>query len=256
MERIAWAAKLLDLTPYLARKPRSSPAVSASALRWGARSSAIRRCSSWTSRCRTSTRSFASRCGLRSRKLQHEIGTTTIYVTHDQVEAMTLGDRVAVMSMGVLQQVDEPQRLYDEPANLFVASFIGTPPMNLFRGSVRVDNGHVFARVGVVELPVGESCVRRYAAVKAMDGRNVVVGMRSEDIHPANARPELPTLPATVELLEALGSGVMAYLHVDAEPVRTPSAHGSGPEEERRGRGDREAQPHRPFPAADRPEPG
>ncbi len=74
--------------------------------------------------------------------------------------------------------------------------------------------------------------MRRYAAIKAMDGRNVVVGMRSEDIHPANARPELPTLPATVELLEALGSGVMAYLHVDAEPVRTPSAHGSGPEEE------------------------
>ncbi len=68
-------------------------------------------------------------------KLQHDLGTTTIYVTHDQVEAMTMGDRVAVMSMGVLLQVDRPQQLYDDPANVFVASFIGTPPMNLFRGA-------------------------------------------------------------------------------------------------------------------------
>ena len=70
-------------------------------------------------------------------KLQHELDTTTIYVTHDQVEAMTMGDRVAVMSMGVLQQVDRPQQLYDAPRNVFVASFIGTPPMNLFRGTIR-----------------------------------------------------------------------------------------------------------------------
>jgi multiple sugar transport system ATP-binding protein len=164
-------------------------------------------------------------------KLQHDLGTTTIYVTHDQVEAMTMGDRVAVMSMGVLQQVDEPQHLYDEPANLFVASFIGTPPMNLFRGSIRVEGGAVFAELSGTSLPVGAPSVQRYAAIKGMAGRNVVVGMRAEDLHPAPARPDLPTLSATVELIEALGSGVMAYFRVDADRVRTPGTHGSGVEE-------------------------
>src|ERR687888_328758 len=80
--------------------------------------------------------------------LQRELGTTTIYVTHDQVEAMTMGDRVAVMSQGVLQQVDTPQRLYDHPANLFVAGFIGTPPMNLLAATVHADNGRVELGLG------------------------------------------------------------------------------------------------------------
>src|SRR5262249_57194610 len=80
-------------------------------------------------------------------RLQHDLGTTTIYVTHDQVEAMTMGDRVAVMSLGVLQQVDTPQRLYEHPANLFVAGFIGTPPMNLVEGHVATQNGSVAVTV-------------------------------------------------------------------------------------------------------------
>jgi multiple sugar transport system ATP-binding protein len=168
-------------------------------------------------------------------KLQHELGTTTIYVTHDQVEAMTMGDRVAVMSMGVLQQVDRPQQLYDEPTNVFVASFIGTPPMNLFRGRIRLDQGTVFAEVGESSLPVGIECVKRYARIEAMDGRYVVVGMRAEDLHPAAARPDLPTLDTTVELLEALGSGVMAYFRVEAEHVRPTGTHGAGVEETEEG---------------------
>ncbi|MBA2642121.1 MAG: ABC transporter ATP-binding protein, partial [Actinobacteria bacterium] len=154
-----------------------------------------------------------------------------IYVTHDQVEAMTMGDRVAVMSMGVLLQVDRPQQLYDEPANLFVASFIGTPPMNLFRSALRAEGDGIVAELGDVSLPVGAGCMRRYAAIRAMTGRNVVIGIRAEDIYPAAARPDLPTLDATVELLEALGSGVMAYFHVEAESVRTPLTHGNGTEE-------------------------
>ena len=107
--------------------PRRSRVVSASASRWAGRSSAARRCSAWTSRCRTWTR----RCGSQTRtdiaKLQADLGVTTVYVTHDQVEAMTMGDRVAVMKLGELQQVDTPLKLYDKPVNLFVAGFIGSP---------------------------------------------------------------------------------------------------------------------------------
>jgi multiple sugar transport system ATP-binding protein len=153
-------------------------------------------------------------------KLQHELSTTTIYVTHDQVEAMTMGDRVAVMSMGVLQQADSPQRLYDEPANLFVAGFIGTPPMNLFEGVVHTNGGGVSVEIGSATLPVAQVCVTRYSGVAQSDGRDVVVGVRAEDVHPAASRPELPAIDGRIELVEALGSGLMAYFHVDARQVR------------------------------------
>ena len=109
----------------------SSRAASASASRSGARSSASPRRSSWTSRSRTWTRSSASQTRAEILKLQRRLGTTTVYVTHDQVEAMTMGDRIAVMNFGVLQQVGSPQELYSEPTNVFVAGFIGSPAMNL-----------------------------------------------------------------------------------------------------------------------------
>jgi multiple sugar transport system ATP-binding protein len=128
------------------------------------------------------------------------------------------------MSMGELLQVDRPQRLYDVPDNLFVASFIGTPPMNLFRSSIRMEEGRVLVQLAGVELPVGSACVTRYGAIRAMAEREVVVGMRAEDLHPASERPDLPTIDATVELVEALGSGVMAYLSIDADPVRPPGS--------------------------------
>jgi multiple sugar transport system ATP-binding protein len=124
------------------------------------------------------------------------------------------------MSMGVLQQVDRPQHLYDEPFNLFVAGFIGTPPMNLFEGTVHSTGGSVSVTIGSATLPVGEVCVRRYPAVQGFDSREVVVGVRSEDVHPASARTDLPTIDARVDLVEALGSGQMAYLHIDATRVR------------------------------------
>ena len=113
---------------------RRSPVASASASRWAAPSCASPACSSWTSRCRTSTPSCASRPAPTSPQLQARLGTTTLYVTHDQVEAMTMGHRVALLKDGILQQVDTPRNLYDRPANAFVAGFIGSPAMNLRDG--------------------------------------------------------------------------------------------------------------------------
>ena len=222
-ERTAWAAKLLDLTPYLDRKPRELSGGQRQRVAMGR--AIVREPQVFLMDEPLSNLDAKLRVQMRAEigKLQHELKTTTIYVTHDQVEAMTMGDRVAVMSMGVLQQVDTPQRLYDEPANLFVAGFIGTPPMNLFEGVVH-SNGGVSVTIGGATLPVAPVCLSRYTGVTRSDGRQVVVGVRAEDVHPASARPELPTIDGRIELVEALGSGLMAHFHIDATQVRPEGA--------------------------------
>jgi multiple sugar transport system ATP-binding protein len=156
-------------------------------------------------------------------KLQDELGVTTIYVTHDQVEAMTMGDRVAVMNKGVLQQVDAPQRLYDRPENLFVAGFIGTPPMNLLEANVAA-NGGVSVSLGGNELPIGDEALRNYPRLREFDGRPVIVGMRSGDLHPAQERGDLPRITARVELVEALGGESMAHFRVDTRAIKAEAA--------------------------------
>jgi multiple sugar transport system ATP-binding protein len=152
-------------------------------------------------------------------KLQHELATTTIYVTHDQVEAMTMGDRVAVMRDGVLQQVGAPQELYDTPANQFVAGFIGSPPMNLLETTV-VANGGVSIALGGASLPVPDEALRAYPKLRSYGGRKVVAGVRSQNLHPSAERPELPTLDAEVELVEALGGESIVYFKIDAFAIR------------------------------------
>jgi len=227
-ERVAWAARLLDLTPYLGRRPKELSGGQRQRVAMGR--AIVREPQVFLMDEPLSNLDAKLRVQMRAEiaKLQHELGTTTIYVTHDQVEAMTMGDRVAVMSMGVLQQVDRPQRLYDEPANIFVASFIGTPPMNLFAGTVHVAGGEVAVTIGPATFSVAPASVRRHAAVLGLDGREVAVGIRAEDLHPASARPDLPTIEAVVELVEALGSGLMAYFRIDADPVRPTEATGAG----------------------------
>jgi multiple sugar transport system ATP-binding protein len=228
-ERIAWAAKLLDLTPYLARKPKELSGGQKQRVAMGR--AIVREPQVFLMDEPLSNLDAKLRIQMRAEiaKLQHELGTTTIYVTHDQVEAMTMGDRVAVMSMGVLQQVDRPQALYDAPQSVFVASFIGTPPMNLFRGTISTDNGTVSVSLGGTTLAVEQSCVVRYGGIRALSGKDVVVGIRAEDVHPASARPDLPTMDATVELVEALGSGVMAHFNCAAPSARGAGTKGAGP---------------------------
>ena len=153
-------------------------------------------------------------------RIQHELEATTIYVTHDQVEAMTMGDRVAVMRKGVLQQTDHPQRLFDAPANLFVASFIGSPPMNLVQSRVERADGGLAARVGQQALTVPSSA----QGLEAYVGRTVGLGIRPEHLRDASAETDAPAerrLRGTVRLTEALGSEVLVHLEIPGERVVT-----------------------------------
>jgi multiple sugar transport system ATP-binding protein len=157
-------------------------------------------------------------------RIQSDLGVTTIYVTHDQTEAMTMGDRVAVMRKGELLQVDEPQRLYDHPDNLFVAGFIGSPAMNLLEGTLERDGEGVSVRMGGITLPVPAELMASRPGLAAYVDRPVVVGIRPEDMEDASLVDSVHAdrrIRATVELSEALGSDVVVHHAIDARPALT-----------------------------------
>jgi multiple sugar transport system ATP-binding protein len=159
-------------------------------------------------------------------QVQHDLNTTTIYVTHDQTEAMTMGDRVAVMKAGVLQEVGDPQHLYDYPANIFVAGFIGSPPMNMAIGKVvrRDDNGGLAVRLGSATLALHPSVAGQRPALAGYVSREVAVGIRSEDMEDARLVRDAPAdtrLTATVGLVEALGAQIVVHFELDAPKVVT-----------------------------------
>ena len=157
-------------------------------------------------------------------RLQRELGVTTIYVTHDQVEAMTMGDRVAVMRKGVLQQVDDPQTLYEHPVNLFVAGFIGSPAMNLVEADLTTSDGGMVVELGSSRLPVPDDLLAERPALRGYDGRTIVLGVRPEDMEDAALVSDAPVerrLTSTVELREALGSDVVVHFPIDASPAVT-----------------------------------
>ncbi len=218
-ERVAWAGKLLDLTPYLNRRPKELSGGQRQRVAMGR--AIVRQPQVFLMDEPLSNLDAKLRVQMRAdiAKLQRELQTTTIYVTHDQVEAMTMGDRVAVMSKGVLQQVDAPQRLYDRPENLFVAGFIGTPPMNLLEATAHV-NGGVTVNLGGHTLAIADEAVRHYPRLREYDGRPVIVGLRAGDLHPSSGRADLPELTARVELVEALGGESMAYFRVNARHIK------------------------------------
>src|SRR5205085_30448 len=167
-ERVTWAAKMLDLTPYLQRRPKELSGGQRQRVAMGR--AIVRQPQAFLMDEPLSNLDAKLRVQMRAdiAHLQRELGTTTIYVTHDQVEAMTMGDRVAVMSQGVLQQVDTPQRLYDHPANLFVAGFIGTPPMNLLEADVRTDGDGdgIAVTIAGQPVPLSDKAVSRYPDVR------------------------------------------------------------------------------------------
>jgi multiple sugar transport system ATP-binding protein len=151
-------------------------------------------------------------------RLQRDLCVTTIYVTHDQTEAMTLGDRVAVMRDGLLQQMDRPAQLYQRPENLFVAEFIGSPAMNLVGADLRRDDGRVTAEFGEHRLAIEDA-----RALEAYIGKRVILGVRPEDIADAAEAGEVPDgrrLGAVVDIREDMGSDVYVYFGVGGPPVR------------------------------------
>jgi multiple sugar transport system ATP-binding protein len=219
-ERVAWAAKMLDLTPYLDRRPKELSGGQRQRVAMGR--AIVRQPQVFLMDEPLSNLDAKLRVQMRAdiAKLQGELGVTTVYVTHDQVEAMTMGHRVAVMSKGILQQVDAPQRLYDRPENLFVAGFIGTPPMNLLEGTVSA-NGSVTVDLGGHPLAIADEAIKQYPRVREYNGRNVIVGLRPGDLHAAQARTDLPQIQARVELVESLGGESMAYFKVDARQIKS-----------------------------------
>ena len=157
-------------------------------------------------------------------RIQNDLGVTTIYVTHDQTEAMTMGDRVAVLRKGELQQVDSPQTLYEHPKNLFVAGFIGSPAMNLIEATLVRDDGGLAVTFGGYRLPVPDDVARARPDLRKYEGRTIVLGFRPEDMEDATLVTDAPPerrIAALVELSEALGSDVVVHFTVDAPQALT-----------------------------------
>jgi multiple sugar transport system ATP-binding protein len=157
-------------------------------------------------------------------RIQNDLGVTTIYVTHDQTEAMTMGDRVAVIRKGLLQQVDNPQTLYEHPVNLFVAGFIGSPSMNLVDATLVRTNGSLAVEFGGFRLPIPDEVVAARSDLRKYDGRTVVLCIRPEDMEDASLVSEAPPerrIASTVELQEALGSDVVVHFTIAAPQAMT-----------------------------------
>jgi multiple sugar transport system ATP-binding protein len=154
-------------------------------------------------------------------RLQRELGVTTVYVTHDQVEAMTMGDRVCVLKAGVLQQIDTPQNLYDRPENVFVAAFIGSPSMNLFEGRIDDDvDGRLTLHLGTQSVPIDNSLLGLRPNLREHLQRPVIVGIRPEDFEDAQlSKSNGPSLASAAQLIESLGSELMVHFHLDARRI-------------------------------------
>ncbi len=222
--RVKDAARILDLEPFLKRKPR---ALSGGQRQRVAMGRAIVRnpaaflmdepLSNLDAKLRVQMRAEISR-------LQTDLGVTTLYVTHDQVEAMTMGDRVAVMRKGELQQVAPPQELYERPVNLFVGGFIGSPAMNMVEATLERSGDGLVAVLGSQRLAIGNEALRERPALAEHVGKQIVLGIRPEGLEDAALQPDTPPdrrLRGEVVLREALGSELVVHFTVDAPPALT-----------------------------------
>jgi multiple sugar transport system ATP-binding protein len=223
-KRVNEAARILDLEPFLKRKPRALSGGQRQRVAMGR--AIVRQPQAFLMDEPLSNLDAKLRVQMRAEiaALQHNLGVTTIYVTHDQVEAMTMGDRVAVMRKGELQQVDEPQTLYDRPLNLFVGGFIGSPAMNMIEATLARDDGHLAAKAGTQSIALDDETLAAHPALAEYEGEQVVLGIRPEDLEDAALVPDTPPerrLHGTVSLTEALGSEIMVHFTVDARQALT-----------------------------------
>jgi multiple sugar transport system ATP-binding protein len=223
-ERVRRAARTLGLEDLLKRKPRQ---LSGGQRQRVAMGRAIVRnphaflmdepLSNLDAKLRVQMRAEISR-------IQRTLGVTTMYVTHDQTEAMTMGDLVAVMKKGVLQQVDSPQELYARPVNLFVAGFIGSPAMNMVEATLQRENGALYAKFGSSQVRIDDEDVASRPRLREYDGATVVMGVRPEDIEDAAFATDIPDdrrVDVDVELTEAMGAEIYVHFAIDAPPVIT-----------------------------------
>ena len=222
--RVSEAARVLGLTDTLHKKPRT---LSGGQRQRVAMGRAIVRnpqaflmdepLSNLDAKLRVEMRAEISR-------IQRDLGVTTIYVTHDQTEALTMGDRVAVMRNGVLQQVAVPKELYARPRNLFVAEFIGSPAMNLVTANLERSDGRLSVAFGSHRLRLDPATLERRPGLSAYEGKNVVLGIRPEDIEDAavlgESDPER-ALSVVCDIREDMGSEVVVRFNVDADPAAT-----------------------------------
>ena len=201
-ERVERAAKMLGLSAYLDRRPKELSGGQRQRVAMGR--AIVRKPQVFLMDEPLSNLDAKLRVQMRAEiaRIQHELEVTTIYVTHDQVEAMTMGDRVAVMRKGELQQMAEPQRLYDSPKNLFVASFIGSPAMNIVEAQIQRSGSGITVKLGDQELPVPDEIVTRRPALAGYAGRTLALGIRPEHLEDA-ALPSVERIVATVR--ETLG---------------------------------------------------
>jgi multiple sugar transport system ATP-binding protein len=217
-KRVKEAADRLGIATYLDRKPkqlsggqRQRVAVGRAIVRNPAVFLMDEPLSNLDAKLRVQARSEIS-------KLWMQLGTTFIYVTHDQVEAMTMGTRIAVMKDGLLQQIDTPQHLYDDPDNVFVAGFIGSPSMNFFDATVTQQDGQLFVDTGAFRVKVPDAKVSQY---KQAAGKQVIFGIRPEDLHdPDYAPPGIHSsvVESKVEVTELMGNEVIVYLNSKDKP--------------------------------------
>ena len=234
-EKVEETAKILDLSDLLLRKPkalsggqRQRVALGRAIVRDPAAFLLDEPLSNLDAKLRTQMRSEIT-------KLHYRLGTTFVYVTHDQTEAMTMGERLVVMKDGFIQQVDTPQNLYDNPCNLFVAGFIGSPQMNTFTATIIQRDGALFASLDCAELPVPASFIKS-GVLDEYIGKTLIVGIRPESFHLESENSGLATfgfLGGTVELSELMGAGVYLYItcgctqFVATLPVSGAARHGT-----------------------------
>ena len=227
--RVRHAADVLGLTEFLDRKPRVLSGGQRQRVAMGR--AIVREPSAFLMDEPLSNLDAKLRGQMRNEvaKLQKELGVTTLYVTHDQIEAMTMGDRVAVINGGILQQSGTPRDIYVDPDNLFVAGFMGSPPMNQAVADVEIEGDQVVVVVGGQRLTVDPALVNERPALRAYHGKQVVVGVRPEDVRDLTEKPDHPrdrTLRAEVEIVEALGSEQVVHFNVATAPIPTSKPEG------------------------------
>jgi multiple sugar transport system ATP-binding protein len=235
-ERVQRAAKILQIEDFLKRKPKALSGGQRQRVAMGR--AIVREPEAFLMDEPLSNLDAKLRVQMRAEihQLQRRLDVTTIYVTHDQVEAMTMGDRVAVMNSGRLQQVDTPKVLYEQPRNEFVAGFIGSPAINLVEAQLEQTNGHLSVSFGEHVLTVDDLAARNHqSALKDYLGRTVILGIRPEDFEDASIDSDAPAdrrMKVSVDLTEPLGADLLVYFDTAAATIVSSAVAADVPAED------------------------